>query len=452
MENNRTKKLALNTLLLIFCCVIIALFCLAPNKTEVKLDIYKVNFDTDGGTSVVAIEVPDGSTIERPEDPTRDGYEFIGWMLGDELYDFSHKIDKDITLKANWQELKPDVIYYTVTFDSGGGTPQGNQIIEAGKTATKPIEDPVKENFTFEGWTFNGNPFDFATPITSDITLVAGWKEVEPEEPEEPEQKPDEISYIVTFNTNGGSAVASQTVKEGETVKRPSNPKRSGYTFKGWYTSLNGSKTFNFNTKITKSITIYAQWNRNSSSGGGGNSGGNGGGTTPAQNDPEYRVTFNSNYKKGNNKTATETIKYSNRYVTTNRFPLSHFSDFTKGPGYNAIKNYYNFSGWSESSSGSAQASIEITRNKTVYAVWTLKNNFIAKCIVVMDPETGQPTSNCRVHIYTGSTDLGIPSALYSDGTPVRTTCNTTRDWPKFIRLSADIDGFSLPSASISKG
>lgn len=396
MENNRTKKLALNTLLLIFCCVIIALFCLAPNKTEVKLDIYKVNFDTDGGTSVVAIEVPDGSTIERPEDPTRDGYEFVGWMLGDELYDFSHKIDKDITLKANWQELKPDVIYYTVTFDSGGGTPQGNQIIEAGKTATKPIEDPVKENFTFEGWTFNGNPFDFATPITSDITLVAGWKEVEPEEPEEPEQKPDEISYIVTFNTNGGSAVASQTVKEGETVKRPSNPKRSGYTFKGWYTSLNGSKTFNFNTKITKSITIYAQWNRNSSSGGGGSSGGNGGGTTPAQNDPEYRVTFNSNYPLGGSKSENRSIKYSNNIVNTSKYPLSSFTTFT-------TPTYFKFNGWGESASGPAKSSITITRNRTIYAIWGFNsNNFSVKCKKTGD---GQTKITCQPKLYYGNSE-----------------------------------------------
>lgn len=78
--------------------------------------------------------------------------------------------------------------------------------------------------------------------------------------------------YTVTFNSNGGSSVASQTVEAGSTAKKPANPTRSGYTFTGWL--LNG-KTYNFSTKVTNNITLTASWTKKSSgsSSGGSSSG-----------------------------------------------------------------------------------------------------------------------------------------------------------------------------------
>lgn len=73
-------------------------------------------------------------------------------------------------------------------------------------------------------------------------------------------------TYTVTFNSNGGSSVASVTVKKGETVSEPVAPTRSGYLFDGWYISKEYSTKFNFKTtKINKNITLYAKWNPNNS-------------------------------------------------------------------------------------------------------------------------------------------------------------------------------------------
>ncbi len=66
--------------------------------------------------------------------------------------------------------------------------------------------------------------------------------------------------YKVTFDSNGGSAVSSQTVKEGETVTEPEDPTREGYTFAGWYLNINDTNPYNFNTKVTKNITLHAKW------------------------------------------------------------------------------------------------------------------------------------------------------------------------------------------------
>lgn len=67
----------------------------------------------------------------------------------------------------------------------------------------------------------------------------------------------NENLYYVTFNSNGGSEVPSVLVKENEKVAKPDDPIQLGYTFKYW--TLNNEE-FDFNTKITDSITLVAEW------------------------------------------------------------------------------------------------------------------------------------------------------------------------------------------------
>ena len=69
-------------------------------------------------------------------------------------------------------------------------------------------------------------------------------------------------SYTVTFNSNGGSDVVSQTVTSGSTATEPTVPTKKStattrYTFAGWY---NGDTKFDFSTAITANITLTAHW------------------------------------------------------------------------------------------------------------------------------------------------------------------------------------------------
>lgn len=70
------------------------------------------------------------------------------------------------------------------------------------------------------------------------------------------------VRYTVTFNSNGGSAVASKTVLAGGRITEPNKPTRDGYTFNGW--KLNGS-TYNFYTAVNSNITLVADWTSNNS-------------------------------------------------------------------------------------------------------------------------------------------------------------------------------------------
>lgn len=72
--------------------------------------------------------------------------------------------------------------------------------------------------------------------------------------------EPDGTYYTVTFNSNGGSSVASQSVLEGAKATKPANPTRSGYSFDGWYTDEALTAAYDFATAVTKSFTLYAKW------------------------------------------------------------------------------------------------------------------------------------------------------------------------------------------------
>ena len=69
--------------------------------------------------------------------------------------------------------------------------------------------------------------------------------------------------YTVTYESNGGSTVPSQTVKYNETANKPADPTKSGYTFAGWYTEAKLTNKYDFATPVTGNITLYAKWTRN---------------------------------------------------------------------------------------------------------------------------------------------------------------------------------------------
>ena len=66
--------------------------------------------------------------------------------------------------------------------------------------------------------------------------------------------------YTVSFNTNGGSAINDQKITSGNVIISPGAPKRSGYTFVGWYYH---GQPFDLNTKINQDYVLVAKWIKN---------------------------------------------------------------------------------------------------------------------------------------------------------------------------------------------
>ena len=67
-------------------------------------------------------------------------------------------------------------------------------------------------------------------------------------------------SYILTFESNGGSVVTKQTVEAGILATKPANPTKDGYVFVGWFTDKELAKEYNFNATVTGSFILYAKW------------------------------------------------------------------------------------------------------------------------------------------------------------------------------------------------
>lgn len=244
-------------------------------KLDDNVETYNIEFDTDGGSLVSKQIVIKGNKVEKPIDPTKEGYSFVGWTLNDEIYDFDSIVEKDLELKAKWEKIKtpngnttnnsgngnnsnggsnnnnnnnkpstPQKKTFTVTFNLNGGIGTSTQTVVEGNKATRP-NNPSRNGYNFAGWLLNGKEYDFNSIVTGNITLEAKWVEVK------------KNNYTVTFNSNGGTAVSSQTVVEGSKASKPNDPTKSGYNFKGWL--LNG-RTYDFNSSITGNITLVANW------------------------------------------------------------------------------------------------------------------------------------------------------------------------------------------------
>lgn len=73
-----------------------------------------------------------------------------------------------------------------------------------------------------------------------------------------------QITYTVSFSSEGGSAIDPVTVMNGRSIEKPADPVRPGYTFLGWYTDSAYSKPFLFGSQpVTANTTLYAYWGEN---------------------------------------------------------------------------------------------------------------------------------------------------------------------------------------------
>ena len=100
-----------------------------------------------------------------------------------------------------------------------------------------------------------------ATPTATPTTKPSGSPSATPTNTATPSPSPVPKEYTVTFDVKGhGTAPDPVTVEEGKTVSEPDEPSDSDYEFKGWYKDSACTKSFDFDTKITEHITLYAYW------------------------------------------------------------------------------------------------------------------------------------------------------------------------------------------------
>lgn len=229
---------------------------------------FHVTFDSTGGSGVTDQAVEFGFPIVKPTDPTREGYLFSQWMVLDSLgelvpWNFSTVITNSddfglgITLYAEWTALEVTV----------SGTISGLDIVE-GVEISYTVGDVEASVLTDADGAYSFDvPFDSVLVITP--AAQTGFTS-------SPLDRSITVSYLnnanndflyelnlhtVSFNSNGGTSVASQEVLFGGTVDEPTPPTRTNYTFLGWYTDDTFSETWNFEAgTVTADMTLIAGW------------------------------------------------------------------------------------------------------------------------------------------------------------------------------------------------
>ena len=68
----------------------------------------------------------------------------------------------------------PSVAYYTVAFNTDGGSEVASQSVVSGGKASVPAE-PTRDGYVFYGWALDGKPYDFTAAVNGDLTLTALW-------------------------------------------------------------------------------------------------------------------------------------------------------------------------------------------------------------------------------------------------------------------------------------
>ena len=360
-----------------------------------KVRSYSVNFDSNGGSAVASQSVKYGSKASRPTDPTRAGHTFQGWYTsrdGGARYDFNQTVTGDVTLYAHWS-----VNSYTLAFDGNGGkasessrtvqygsqygslptatrtghTFQGWYTAKSGGTKVSPSTTMGAANTTlYAHWSVNaytlafdgnggkasessrkvqyGNQYGTLPTATRTGYAFQGWYTARSGGSQVSSSTTMEAAnttvyahwtvntYTVSFDSNGGSAVASQSVRYGSKATQPTNPTRAGHTFQGWYTARSGGSKYDFGTAVTGDVTLYAHWSVNS-----------------------YTLTFDGNGGKPSE--ASRTVAYGGQY----------------GSLPTATRTGYAFQGWYTARDGGTKVSPSTTMgaaDTTLYARWSVNS------------------------------------------------------------------------------
>ena len=234
-------------------------------------------------------------------------------------YAFDHWNNVPATVTGNISNIEAvftrTVNQYDVTFNmKGHGAAISKQTKDYGSKVDKPA-DPSEAGYTFVGWYKEDactNAWNFASDeVTGTTILFAKWT-VNP--------------YTITFDSNGGSTVASITQNCGTAVTPPANPTRTGYTFAGWLPEVPA-------TMPVDGETCVAQWTINS-----------------------YQIKFVDEDGTTNLGSYPQTLDYG-AVVTAPEEPTKA-ADAT---------NVYTFAGWSDGVSTYASADIPAVSGAVTY-------------------------------------------------------------------------------------
>jgi uncharacterized repeat protein (TIGR02543 family) len=212
-----------------------------------------VTFRPSNGQPETSYIVPAGGTVPNPTPVEGCDRSYTFWYTDAAYtipYDFNTEIWSAMVLYG--QDRFVSCNEHKVTFNSNGGTPVPMQIVETGESAIAPKPPPTRKCDIFDGWFTDTellDPFIFGiSTVDDDMVLYAKWTD-------------NACIFDVTFDSDGGTPVATEHIEEGGTAAEPPTPTRNCDKFDGWYSDAALTTPFDFSTTpILENRTLYAKW------------------------------------------------------------------------------------------------------------------------------------------------------------------------------------------------
>lgn len=227
-------------------------------EEEPKIEFVNVSFNYQiDNLEPFTFKIKKDEKLIEPKVPKRNDHIFMGWFNGETLYDFNLNISENLNLNANWllNEGGEDKENYLISFNYNidGLLPSMIKVEEGGKSF-EPIT-PHNEGYEFLGWFVNvtdDSPFNFDTPINSNLSLNAKWDLKEPVVV---------IEYVdVNYVFNNTNSSLGITIVKGNKAIEPKTPIKAGHSFAGWFTDEGLKNAFNFQQSVLEDLTLYAKW------------------------------------------------------------------------------------------------------------------------------------------------------------------------------------------------
>jgi hypothetical protein len=193
---------------------------------------WEVVFVDHDGTVLSTASVAHNTAVMKPDDPVHGSHAFNYWEIGGVAYDFGTPVAANLTIRANCTPIA-----YTVAFVDWIGAAIDTQIVARGADAIAPA-NPVRAGYTFTGWDKG-----FAN-VNANLTVTALYDRV---------AVPPAV-FTVAFVDYDGTALSTQSVRQGESATAPADPQRAGYTFTGWDTDF---------SNVAANLTVTAQYRQN---------------------------------------------------------------------------------------------------------------------------------------------------------------------------------------------
>lgn len=231
-----------------------------------------------------------GTVVEVDSKPQMDGYSFDGWYTRTATVE-----NNKFTMPAHDVDiLGRFVTQHIVSYDLNGGKGAENvdystKAVDVGTNITVNAA-PTRSGYTFKGWKEDETSYKAGDTVKVDKNLhfVAQWSS---NGGGGGGGGGTSKTYTLTYVTNGGNEIASETYVAGKTVKLVKNPVREGYVFEGWHADADLAEDVK-EVKMTKDITVYADWVKDNGNAGNGH-------TTPGDLNGEDHFAYVVGYPDG---------------------------------------------------------------------------------------------------------------------------------------------------------